>query len=374
MAIGVDKSITEHIPLRDDSDRVFTSRNPESDICIVMYGGGLTSFESARRSILTYGKENTEIWFADTRTEDRDLYRFNRDVERALGKEIMVFDQGVDIWGVFFQQRALGNSRIDPCSKFLKRKPLREELDRRFHQWKCSTCHTHIPENPTKIKVTGESGRPITKVACPICAKGDPGYASLIGEYEALSRGNELDSERAREVFRSLDDRLEPADEDGRTVRVVLGMDKIDDCSRAARAELSFMPYRVWFPLDDGVPAFKERIAESLLSVGVRPPRLYDMGFKHNNCGGFCVKAGLGQIAHFYKTKPDEFLEHERREQEFRETINPNVSIFSRNVEGRKQPMTMRALRERIEAGEEFKFDASPSFECQCFSPGEAYS
>ncbi len=30
-------------------------------------------------------------------------------------------------------------------------------------------------------------------------------------------------------------------------------------------------------------------------NFGIEPPRLYKMGFKHNNCGGACVKAGISQ-------------------------------------------------------------------------------
>ena len=41
--------------------------------CVVMYGGGLTSYEASRRAIEIYGKENVEIWFADTKTEDACL-------------------------------------------------------------------------------------------------------------------------------------------------------------------------------------------------------------------------------------------------------------------------------------------------------------
>ena len=40
--------------------------------CIVMYGGGLTSYEVARRAIERFGHDAVEIWFADTRTEDED--------------------------------------------------------------------------------------------------------------------------------------------------------------------------------------------------------------------------------------------------------------------------------------------------------------
>ena len=113
-----------------------------------MYGGGITSYENARRSIGKYGYENTEIWFADTRVEDQDLYRFNNDVEQILNKEIQVFTRydkygkEMDIWDVFYEQRMLGNSRLDPCSKYLKRVPLRKALDERFCQWKCTVCGT----------------------------------------------------------------------------------------------------------------------------------------------------------------------------------------------------------------------------------------
>ena len=64
--------------------------------CIVMYGGGLPSYEAAKRSIDRYGRESVEIWFADTRMEDEDLYRFNRDVEILLQHNITIFDQGLD--------------------------------------------------------------------------------------------------------------------------------------------------------------------------------------------------------------------------------------------------------------------------------------
>ena len=110
---------------------------PGNTDCIVMYGGGLTSYEAARRSIERFGHDATEIWFADTRIEDEDLYRFNRDVEEILGKKLILFDQGLDIWGIFKRERFLGNSRIDPCSKFLKRLPLRKALEARYPLLKC---------------------------------------------------------------------------------------------------------------------------------------------------------------------------------------------------------------------------------------------
>ena len=75
----------------ENGSSVIFPRDCETD-CIVMYGGGLTSYEAAKRSIDKYGRESVEIWFADTRMEDEDLYRFNRDVEILLQHEIIVFD------------------------------------------------------------------------------------------------------------------------------------------------------------------------------------------------------------------------------------------------------------------------------------------
>ena len=60
-----------------------------------------------------------------------------------------------------------------------------------------------------------------------------------------------------------------------------------------------------------------QRFAELEIDI----PRLYKEGFKHNNCGGFCVKAGMGQFAHLYKVNPRRYLEYENKEQEFREFI-----------------------------------------------------
>jgi hypothetical protein len=49
---------------------------------------------------------------------------------------------------------------------------------------------------------------------------------------------------------------------------------------------------------------------------GIKRPKLYELGFPHNNCGGMCVKAGLGQFKMLYEKLPERYLWHEAREQE----------------------------------------------------------
>ena len=106
---------------------------------------------------------------------------------------------------------------------------------------------------------------------------------------------------------------------------------------------------------------------DNLAELGIESPRLYKEGFQHNNCGGFCVKAGMGQFAHLYKVNPRLYMKHEKKEQEFREFIGREVSILRRMENGEKVNLTMQMLRQKIEGGEEFKFD--PGEACSCVNP-----
>ena len=61
-----------------------------------------------------YGERLT-LLFADTKTEDEDLYRFLPEAAaNVLDAELVITAEGRDIWEVFFDRRFLGNSRVDP--------------------------------------------------------------------------------------------------------------------------------------------------------------------------------------------------------------------------------------------------------------------
>ena len=89
------------------------------------------------------------------------------------------------------------------------------------------------------------------------------------------------------------------------------------------------------------------------------------MGFKAINGGGLWVKAGLGQFANLYKTMPERYAYHENKEEEFREFIEKDVSILRDRRNNTTKPLTMRELRERVDAGESFAYDSDWS--CMCF-------
>lgn len=66
-----------------------------------------------------------------------------------------------------------------------------------------------------------------------------------------------------------------------------------------------------WKPFDVVMPMIEEVIdnAEILKKYGLIEPRLYKMGFAHNNCMGRCVKAGMGHHRNLREQMPDVFKE-----------------------------------------------------------------
>jgi hypothetical protein len=74
--------------------------------------------------------DSMTLLYADTREEDIDLYRFLEESSHLMprAKQVLL-DQGEDIWDVFARKRYIGNTRIDPCSYYLKRVPMREWLE-----------------------------------------------------------------------------------------------------------------------------------------------------------------------------------------------------------------------------------------------------
>jgi len=70
-------------------------------------------------------------------------------------------------------------------------------------------------------------------------------------------------------------------------------------------------PHKVEAPLVDN----EINVNELLDKYDIKQPRLYDLGFAHNNCKGRCVKAGQGHFSNLKEKLPDTFKEI--KEQEF---------------------------------------------------------
>lgn len=88
---------------------------------VVMFSGGVGSWAAAKRVAAEHGTRDLTLLFTDTKTEDEDLYRFIREAAADVGGTLVELADGRDIWGVFRDERFLGNSRIAPCTSRLKR-------------------------------------------------------------------------------------------------------------------------------------------------------------------------------------------------------------------------------------------------------------
>lgn len=89
---------------------------------VVHLSGGITSWAAAKRikERLQPGDEMV-LLFADTGIEDEDCYRFLHEGAANIGLPLTIIADGRTPWQVFEDEKFIGNSRIDPCSKILKR-------------------------------------------------------------------------------------------------------------------------------------------------------------------------------------------------------------------------------------------------------------
>jgi len=140
------------------------------------------------------------------------------------------------------------------------------------------------------------------------------------------------------------------------------------EIDRMNRLAASIAPDLAWFPLAEKPYVDKCHISNFLESIGIAVPRLYTLGFEHNNCGGGCVKAGQAHWAHLYYTLPERYALWERQEEELRLHFKKDVSILKDRRGGQSKPMTLRAFRERLEAGDT-NYDKDDWGGCGCFAP-----
>ncbi len=153
----------------------------------------------------------------------------------------------------------------------------------------------------------------------------------------------------------------------GASIVRVFGMEW-SEIDRMERLRAALLPQPVWFPLAERPYVDKCHIAADLEKIGIKVPRLYDLGFTHNNCGGGCVKAGQAHWAHLFYTLPERYDLWETKEEDIRQHLEKNVSILKDRRGGQATPMSLREFRERLQAGDT-DYDKSDWGGCGCFAP-----
>lgn len=129
-------------------------------------------------------------------------------------------------------------------------------------------------------------------------------------------------------------------------------------------------PWTVEYPLTEPPLYDKDHWVAEVRAIGLEPPRLYELGFAHNNCGGACVRAGQGQWAHLLKVFPERYAYAEMREERLRQKLDKDVAILRDRRGGTTKPLTLKVFRERVEAKQ--PVDADDIGGCGCFTAEEA--
>ena len=117
---------------------------------VLSYSGGVTSW-AAGKLVAQQLEDGDELvlLFADTKMEAPDVYSFLEEGARNIGAPITKLCDGRTPWQVFADERFLGNSRIDPCSRILKR----ELMDRwRRHHCTPETSRHYVGLDFTEVE------------------------------------------------------------------------------------------------------------------------------------------------------------------------------------------------------------------------------
>jgi len=252
---------------------------------VIMYSGGICSWATAERLSKTVDRRDILLLFTDTQCEDGDLYRFLYESAAHFDIELKIIADGRTIWEVFKAVKFMGNSRIDPCSRILKRELADKWVAEHYKPDECI---------------------------------------------------------------------------------VYLGIDW-SESHRIDRLKPRKLPYIYEAPMCEPPYLTKANMLDMCRESGVEPPRLYAMGFMHNNCGGFCIRSGQAQFRKLYIEKPDYYIECENAEQEVFEVIGKEQPFLRVTEDGELHYLSLRTFRKRYLESDSKQIDLFDWGGCGCF-------
>lgn len=139
----------------------------------------------------------------------------------------------------------------------------------------------------------------------------------------------------------------------GIAVTMVIGFDYRDAQPRGGRpqgrlpgttAAWEAFGVKVEYPLlDEPIVLDSGAVVESW---GIKQPRMYAMGYTHNNCGGRCIKQGKGDWRRTLENFPERYQEVETWEKEAQIRLNKERTILRDTRKGMDNRLSLAELRE----------------------------
>lgn len=244
---------------------------------VVMLSGAAGSWGAARRTVERHGRKGLTLLFADSLIEDDDLYRF-------------VLEAASNLTGRRVPPGLLARTVAIPS--------LEEGRRRRRH-----------------LLALAAAASEWCRALEWITAGCDPLQLLADKRYLGKAKVGPCSAGLKRSFMRRwLQEHRDPAE----TVAVI-GYDW-SEIHRFECAQRHWEPWRVEAPLCETPYLSKEEILDWMGAEGLRPPRLYGEGLRHNNCTGFC----------------------ESREQLLRCRLGKDVSILRERRGGVTRPLTLR--------------------------------
>lgn len=261
---------------------------------VIFFSGGLGSWATAKRVVEKHGIKDLYLVFQDTLIEDEDLYRF-------MIEAIKDIYQYGDVSGLLRLVQDLPEIKIGMTEEDWRiRKLILDEI--------AYTIHNLYPNVHWLM-----DGRDVWEVFKDVRYLGNSRVAPCTHKLkQEISKAWLLDN------FSSEDTVL------------YLGIDWTEK-HRMEAPKKNWKPYEVKYPMGEEPYVMKDELMIECEKVGIRVPRLYKLGFSHNNCGGFCVKAGQAHFINLLKNMPERYAYHEHKEQQMRKFLDKDVSILSRS-------------------------------------------
>lgn len=149
------------------------------------------------------------------------------------------------------------------------------------------------------------------------------------------------------------------ANMDPERTKLLFGIDWMED-HRTSAIRANWAPYECLFPLVEDKTWDKNKFLANLPNLGIDIPELYKLGFAHNNCGGFCVRAGEAHFLNLLDKLPERYAYHEAKEQALSSRLGGNHHILPK-----RSLYELRVNQDLIRNSEEGKLDWGG---CGCFT------